>query len=183
MLTSRLSSKGRELRLLSVAFFVSFNTTSAQVSTSSRTKKIINWRFFINRVQFHITLKGERCGDLTVLSHQVSLPYLFNTVVNAYLLNLIQSTMEVMWRWECTLERRDLQSRTCQFRLAPQRCRRLQTKREKTQGTLCFFNSLNPPARSTLKRGSAAFISWFKCDCMRAIQFRVTAGSSRFVLF
>ncbi len=53
--------------------FVSFQITSAQVSTLSRTKETaINWRPFINRVQFHISLQGGRCYDLNVLSHYVS---------------------------------------------------------------------------------------------------------------
>lgn len=56
----------------------------------------INLRPFVNLVQFHISLKGDRCYNIGALSHYVFLQYLLSALVNAYLYNLIRSTVDVM---------------------------------------------------------------------------------------
>lgn len=56
----------------------------------------INLRPFANLVQFQISLRGDRCYNLGALSHYVSSLYLLSALLNAYLYNLIWSTVDVM---------------------------------------------------------------------------------------
>lgn len=131
-----------EVKLLTYFFLLCplfpFKSHQPKFQTAPRRRQLIE--SFLLIVFNFISVPWEReMNNPYVLSRHVSLPYLPGTVVNVHLFHLIWSTMEVIWRWECMLEWRDLQKQDLSILISAMEVQALSDKEVENSGDYLFL--------------------------------------------